>query len=211
MAYLTILWAAACYCFCALNRKIKPGPEGLGWIYGEYGIWAKQGKTRVDRLSRLEEQAFQQWVSDSAKGPIFHMSLLRCLSSLSYSSLTLEYRHYYPPIFFFKQRHYFANKGPYSQSYGFSSSYVWMWELDYKESWALKNRCFWTVVLEKTLESPLDCKEIKPVLPKGNHPEGLILKLKLHYFGHLMQRADSLEKTLMLRKIEGRRRGDDRG
>ena len=67
-----------------------------------------------------------------------------------------------------KQRHYFANKGPSSQSYGFSSSHVWMWELDYKESWALKNWCFWTVVLEKTLESPLNCKEIKPVNPKGN-------------------------------------------
>ena len=67
-----------------------------------------------------------------------------------------------------KQRHYFANEGPSSQSYGFSSSYVWMWELDYKESWALKNWCFWTVVLEKTPESPLDCKEIKPVHPKGN-------------------------------------------
>ena len=67
-----------------------------------------------------------------------------------------------------KQRFYFANKGPSSQSYGFSSSHVWMWELDYKESWALKNWCFWTVVLEKTLESPLDCKEIQPVNSKGN-------------------------------------------
>ena len=67
-----------------------------------------------------------------------------------------------------KQRHYFANKGSYSQGYGFSSSPVWMWGLDYKESWALRNWCFWTVVLEKTLESPLDCKEIKPVNPKGN-------------------------------------------
>ena len=67
-----------------------------------------------------------------------------------------------------KQRHYFANKGPISQGYGFSSSHVWMWELDYKESWVLKNWCFWTVVLEKTLESPLDCKEIQPVHPKGN-------------------------------------------
>ena len=67
-----------------------------------------------------------------------------------------------------KQRHYFINKGPRNQSYGFSSSHVWMWELDYKESWALKNWCFWTVVLEKSLESPLDCKEIQPVHPKGN-------------------------------------------
>ena len=67
-----------------------------------------------------------------------------------------------------KQRHYFANKGSSSKSYGFSSSHVWMWELDYTESWAPKNWCFWTVVLEKTLESPLDCKEIRPVHPKGN-------------------------------------------
>ena len=66
-----------------------------------------------------------------------------------------------------KQRHFFANKTPSCQSYGFSSSQVWMWELDYKESWAQKNWCFWTVVLKKTVESPLDCKEIQPVLPKG--------------------------------------------
>ena len=65
-----------------------------------------------------------------------------------------------------KQRHYFANKGPSSQGYGFSSSHIWMWELDYKESWGPKNWWFWTVVLEKTLESPLDCKEIQPVHPK---------------------------------------------
>ena len=89
-----------------------------------------------------------------------------------------------------------------------------MWKLDYKESWAPKNWCFWTVVLEKTLESPLDCKEIQPVHPKGDQSwvntqntfEGLMLKLKLYYFGHLMWRTDSLEKTLMLGKIEGRRR-----
>ena len=111
-----------------------------------------------------------------------------------------------------KQRHYFANKGPSSQSYGFSSSHIWMWELDYKKSWVPKNWCFWTVVLEKTLESPLDYKEIQPVHPKGDQSwvcslEGLMLKLKFPYFGHLMQRADSLEKTLMLTKIEvGRRR-----
>ena len=67
-----------------------------------------------------------------------------------------------------KQRHYFANNGLFSQGYGFFSSHVWMWELDHKESWALKNWCFWTVVLEKTLQSPLDCKEMKAVNPKGN-------------------------------------------
>ena len=69
-----------------------------------------------------------------------------------------------------KCRDYFANKGLYSQSYVFSSSHVWMWELNHKEGWVPKNWCFWTVVLEKTLESPLDCKEIKPVNPKGNQP-----------------------------------------
>ena len=67
-----------------------------------------------------------------------------------------------------KQRHYFANKGPSSQGYGFSSGHVWMWEVDCEESWALKNWCFWTVVLEKTLESPLDCNEIQPVHSKGD-------------------------------------------
>ena len=67
-----------------------------------------------------------------------------------------------------KQRHYFTNKGLSSQSYGFSTSHVCMWELDYKESWVPRNWCFWTVVLEKTLESPLDCKEIQPVHPNGN-------------------------------------------
>ena len=67
-----------------------------------------------------------------------------------------------------KQRHYFVNKGLCSQDYGFSSSHVWIWELDYKEDWAPRNWCFWTVVLEKTLQSPLDCKDIQPVHPKGN-------------------------------------------
>ena len=67
-----------------------------------------------------------------------------------------------------KQRHYFTNKGLSSQGYGFSSSHVWMWELDYKQCWELKNWCFWTMVLEKTLESPLDFKNIQPVHPEGN-------------------------------------------
>ena len=113
-----------------------------------------------------------------------------------------------------KQRHYFANKSSSSQGYGFSSGRVWMWELDYKEIWAPKNWCFWAVVLEKTLESPLDCKEIQPVLKEispGCSLEGLMLKLKLQYFGHLMRRTDSFDKTLMLGKIEGgRRRGQKR-
>ena len=108
-----------------------------------------------------------------------------------------------------KQRHYFVDKGLSSQSYGFSSSHVWMWELNYKESWAPKSWCFWTVVLEKTLKSPLDCKETKPVNPKGNQPRIFIRRTDTEaealYFGHLMWRTDSFEKTLMLGKIEGRR------
>ena len=109
-----------------------------------------------------------------------------------------------------KQRHYFANKCLSSWTYGFSSSHVWAWELDYKESWVPKNWYFWTVVMEKTLESPLDCKESQPVHLKEIRLEysleGLMLKPKLQYFGHLMWRTDSFEKTLMLRNTEGRRR-----
>ena len=116
-----------------------------------------------------------------------------------------------------KQRHYFANKGLSSQGYSFSSGHVWMWKLDCEESWAPKNWCFWTVVLEKTLESPLDCKETQPVHSKGDQPypgcslEGLMLKLKLQYFGHLTRRVASLEKTLMLGGIGAGGEGDDRG
>ena len=112
-----------------------------------------------------------------------------------------------------KQRHYFVDKGPSSQGYVFSSGHVWMWELDLKEGWALKNRCFLTVVLENTLWKPLDSK-IKPVNPKINQPwilEGLMLKLKLQYFGHLMQRVNSLEKTLMLGWLKAGGEGDSRG
>ena len=101
-----------------------------------------------------------------------------------------------------KQRHYFANKGSSSQNYRFSSTHVWMWELDYKESWALKNWCFWTVVLEKTLRVPWTARRSNQSILKEISPEysleALMLKLKLQYFGHLMRRTDSMEKTLML-------------
>ena len=108
----------------------------------------------------------------------FFSSMLFRFSSVTQSCLTLcnpMYRsmpglpvHDQPRQHIKKQRHYFVNKSPSSQGYGFSSGHVWMWELDYKESWVPKNWCFWTVVLEKTLESPLDCKEIQPDHPKGN-------------------------------------------
>ena len=109
-----------------------------------------------------------------------------------------------------KQRHHFANKDPNSQSYSCSNSHVQMSELTHQNGWAPKNECFLTVVLEKTLQRPLDSTEIKPSILKEISPEysleGLMLKLQLQYFGHLMWRANSLEKTLILGKIESRRR-----
>ena len=107
-----------------------------------------------------------------------------------------------------KQRHYFANKSPSSQGYGFSSNHVWMWELDYKESWVLKNWCFWTLVLEKTLEIPLDSKEIQPVHPKGDQSWVFIggTEAETPVLSLSDGRTDSFEKTLMLGKIEGKRR-----
>ena len=99
---------------------------------------------------------------------------------------------------------------PYSQSYAFSSCYIWMLELAHKESWVLKNRCFWTVVLGKTLRVPWTARRSNQSILKEISPEysleGLMLKLKLQYFGHLMRRTDSLEKTLIWGKIKGRRR-----
>ena len=102
-----------------------------------------------------------------------------------------------------------------SQGHGFFSSHVWMWELDHKESWAPKNWWFWLVVLEKALESPLDCKDMQPVHSKGDQSWVFIgrtdVEAKLQYFGHLMGRADSFEKTMLLGKIEReRRRGRQR-
>ena len=113
-----------------------------------------------------------------------------------------------PRLHIKKQRCYFVNKGPSSQSYGFSSSNVWMWELDYKESWVLKNWCFWC--WRRLLRVPWTARwsnqsTLKEISSEYSL-EGLMLKLKLQYFGHLMWRADSLKKTLKLGKTEGRRR-----
>ena len=108
-----------------------------------------------------------------------------------------------------KQKHYFANQILSNQGYSFSSSHVWMWELDYKESWAWKNYCFWTWCWRTLLRVPWTERRSSQSILKEISPEysleGLMLKLKLQYFDHLMRRADSLEKTLMLGKIEGRR------
>ena len=126
--------------------------------------------------------------------------ILEYLSTLSHLCISTSLKMHIK-----KQKHYFANKGPSSQSYCFSSSHVWMWVLGCKECWVPKNWYFWTVVLENTLESPLDYKEIKPVLPKGNQSwiftgrTGVEAETPV-----LMRRTDSLEKTLMLGKTEGR-------
>ena len=114
-----------------------------------------------------------------------------------------------------KQRHHFANKGLSSQGYGFSSGHVWMWELDHKQSWALTNWCFWTMALERLFKIPWTARRSNQSILKKISPgcslEGLMLKLKFQYYGHLMRRTDSLEKTLMLGKVEGwRRRGRQR-
>ena len=109
-----------------------------------------------------------------------------------------------------KQRHYFVNRGPSSQGYDFSSSHVWMWELDYKESWVQRNDAFELWCWRRLLRVPWTARRSNQSILKEISPgcslEGLMLKLKLQYFGYLMRRADSFEKTLMLRKIEGRRR-----
>ena len=115
----------------------------------------------------------------------------------------------------FKSRDiYFANKGPSSQGYGFSCGHVWMWELDHKEGWALKNWCFQTVGLEKTLESPLDSREIKPVKPKRIQPWIVIRRTDAEVEVPILWLPDAnswlLEKTLMLGKIEGRKRRGNR-
>ena len=108
-----------------------------------------------------------------------------------------------------------TNKCPSSQSYGFSSSFVWMWELGCEESWVLKNWCFWTVALEKTLESPLDSKEIQPVHPKGDQSWVFIgrtdAEAETPILGHLMSRADSLEKPWCWEGLRAGGEGDDRG
>ena len=113
------------------------------------------------------------------------------------------------------QRHYFANKGPSSQGYGFSSGHVWMWELDCEESWVPKNWCFWTVVLEKTLGSPLDCKEIQPVHPKGDQSWVFTGRTDAEAETPILWPPDVKSwltgKTLMLEGTGARGEGDDRG
>ena len=123
--------------------------------------------------------------------------------------------YYQPRQHIKKQRHYFANKVLPSQSYGFPSSHVWMWELDYKESWEPKSWCFWTVVLEKTPESPLDCKEIQPVHPKGKQSWIFIGRTDAEAGTPILWPPDAknwlIWKDLMLGKTEAGGEGDNTG
>ena len=119
-------------------------------------------------------------------------------------------------LFFFNHlSHYFANKGPSSQGYGFSNGHVWMWELDCEEGWAPKNWCFWTVVLEKVLESPLDCKEIQPVHSKGDQSWVFIerndAKAETPVLWLPQWRVDSLERPWCWEGLRAGGEGDARG
>ena len=165
---------------CSPHRQ-HPAPSGL--VYSPLGEKWKQRQTLFS------------W------GP---KSLWRVTAAMKLKKTFVPWRKSYdkPRQCIKNQRHYFADKGLYSESYGFSSSHVQMWELYHKEGWALKNWCFWIVVLEKTLESSLDCKKSNQSILKEINPEYSLegLMLKLQYSGHLMRRADSLEKTLMTGK-----------
>ena len=112
-----------------------------------------------------------------------------------------------------KQRKYFSNKGPSSQGYDFSSSHVWMWEVDYKESWVLKNWCFWTMMLDKILESPLDCKEIQLIHPKGNQPWIFIGRTdaEAETLATWCKKLTHLKRPLCWERLKAGGEGDDRG
>ena len=127
---------------------------------------------------------------------------------------SLEEKLYKPRQYIKKQRYYFADKGPSIQSYGFSSSHVWMWELDYKESWAPENWCFWTVLLEKTLKSLLARRSNQSILKEISLEyslEGLMLQLKLQYFGHLMEELTHWKRSWCWERLKAGQEGNNRG
>ena len=136
---------------------------------------------------------YVKWINFVTTWLWLHIRIILRIILLKYRPLNLlaAWKKSYdkPRLHIKNQRHYFPDKGLYSQSYDFSSSHVWIWELDHKQVWTPKNRCLWTVVLEKTLESPLDCKEIKPINLKEINPKYSLerLILKLQYFGHLIE------------------------
>ena len=157
-----------------LGRKQRRSKELLDEI--ERGEWKSWPKTQHSKNENHESSSITLWQIDretmeTVRDFILGGSKITADGDYSHEIQTLApWKKSYdkPRQHIKKKRHYFANKSPSSQSYDFSSSHVWMWEWDCKESWVLKNWCFWTVVLEKTLESPSDSKEIKSVNPKGN-------------------------------------------
>ena len=128
------------------SKALAPDPDL--WLQKQFCVLSSLRMQTLRDVSRGDNNSFLYLLTKIKRRLLLGRKLMTNLDSI------------------LKQRYYFANKGPSSQGYGFSSSHVWMWELDYKESWVLKNWCSWTVVLEKTLESPLDCKEVQPVHPK---------------------------------------------
>ena len=181
--------------------------------------WGNNGNS--DRLSFLGLQSHCRWWLSSVQfSSVAQLCLTLCDPMMVTAAMKLKdapwkksYDQHRQHIK--KQRHCFVNKFMSSQSYSFSSSRVWMWELDYKESLALKNWCFWTVVLDKTLESPLDCKEIQLVHPKGISPEysleGLMLKLKLQYFVTWCEELTYLKRPWCWERLKAGGEGDNRG
>ena len=157
-----------------LWQKVKRTKESLN--EGERGEWKSWLKTQLEKTKIMAFGSITSWQIDGETMETVtnffswtpkSLKMVTAAMKLK-DACSLEESYDQPGKHIKKQRHHFANKVLSSQSYGFSSSHVWMWKLDHKASWALKNWCFWTVVLENTLESPLDCKEIKPVSPKGN-------------------------------------------
>ena len=151
---------------------------------------------------------WKQWQTSFSWAPKSLQIMIEAMKLKDACSLEESYDQ--PRQYIKKQRHYFANKGPSSQGYGFSGSHVRMWELDYKESWALKNDAFELWCWRRFLRVPWTAARSNQSILKEISPEcsleGLMLKLKLQYFGHLMWRTNSFEKTLMLGKIEGRKK-----
>ena len=155
-----------------LGQTVKKNERASWWKWKrEWKLWLK---TQHSKKWRSHHFLANRWGNNGNSERLLlevPKSLQMVIAAMKLKdACSLEKSYNQPRQHIKKQRQYFANKCQSSQSYGFSSSHVWMWELDYKQSWVPKNWCFWTVVLEKTLESPLDCKEIKPVHPKGNQP-----------------------------------------
>ena len=186
---------------------------------GERGQWKSWLKSNIQKTNIIASGPITSWQTEGGKVEAVtdflflgsKITSIMVIEAMKFKdAYSLEENYDKPRQCFKKQRHYLADKGPYSQS----SSHVWMWELDYKEGWELRNWCFWTVVLEKTPEGLLDCREIKPVNPEEISPEysleRLMLKLKLQYLATWCE-VNSLEKTLMLGKVGGKIEGRGKG